>query len=362
MVSTKPAVRRPEDVKTPPAPWVPKMLKASEVEPAEIEWLWHPYIPKKTTTLLYGPGGMGKSWISCSLAADLSQGRALPGQAPLPPQKIVIISAEDDPREVLVPRLNMLQANMENIIFVPEAFSLDTRGLQGLEEVLKASDAAILFLDPLVAYLGGKMDINKANEARAIMGPLADVARRTNSAIVVVHHTRKGREGSAADRAMGSADFSNSVRSGLLVDQTEAGAHFMRHAKANWSMKGPALSYSVEDNIFHWGPIMAGHEAIGVSTNPLKNQQAVEFLKEFLKDGKKPVEEILKQAKIMGLPDRTMERAKKGIAHSVRDASQWYWELEESVKNGGPPVVVKKDPLADILLRARALAREKKNG
>lgn len=352
----------PSEIKTPAPPWMPKMVKASEVEPAEIEWLWHPYIPRKTTTLLYGPGGMGKSWISCSIAADLSAGRALPGQEALPHQKIVIISAEDDPREVLAPRLMALGANRDNIIFVPEAFSLDTRGLQGLEEVLKASDAAILFLDPLVAYLGGKMDINKANEARAIMGPLADIARRTNSAIVVVHHTRKGKEGSAADRAMGSADFTNSVRSGLLVDQTEAGSHFMRHAKANWSMKAPALSYSVTDNIFHWGPQLAGHEAIGVSTTPMKNKQAVEFLKELLRDGRKPVEEIISKAKIMGLPERTLERAKKGIAKSVRDTDKWYWELEEGVRETGEPVVVKKDPIADILLRARALARSKANG
>lgn len=352
----------PSEIKMPVTPWMPKLIKASDVEPAEIEWLWYPYIPRKTTTLLYGPGGMGKSWISCSIAADLSAGRALPGQAALPPQKIVIISAEDDPKEVLTPRLIALGADRENILFAPEAFSLDARGLQGIEEALKSSDAAILFLDPLVAYLGGKMDINKANEARAIMGPLADIARRTNSAIVVVHHTRKGRDGSAADRAMGSADFTNSVRSGLLVDQTEAGAHFMRHAKANWSMKAPALSYSVVDNIFHWGAQMAGHEAIGVSTTPMKHTQAVEFLTEVLKAGKLPVEEVMSKAKIMGLPARTLERAKKDLVRSVRDTEKWYWELFPGVAEGKPAEVVRKDPVADILLRARALARSKANG
>ena len=55
-----------------------QIVRASEVEPKEVKWLWYPYIPFGKVTLLQGDPGDGKSKLMLSLAALLSKGTALP--------------------------------------------------------------------------------------------------------------------------------------------------------------------------------------------------------------------------------------------------------------------------------------------
>lgn len=38
-----------------------EVVKASEIEPKEVKWLWYPYIPFGKVTLLQGDPGDGKS-------------------------------------------------------------------------------------------------------------------------------------------------------------------------------------------------------------------------------------------------------------------------------------------------------------
>lgn len=55
-----------------------EIIRASEIEPKEVKWLWYPYIPFGKVTLLQGDPGDGKSKLMLSLAALLSKGEALP--------------------------------------------------------------------------------------------------------------------------------------------------------------------------------------------------------------------------------------------------------------------------------------------
>ena len=51
-----------------------EVVKASEIEPKEVKWLWYPYIPFGKVTLLQGDPGDGKSKLMLSIAALLSNG------------------------------------------------------------------------------------------------------------------------------------------------------------------------------------------------------------------------------------------------------------------------------------------------
>ena len=55
-----------------------EIIKASEIEPKEVKWLWYPYIPFGKITLLQGDLGDGKSKLMLSIAALLSNGEPLP--------------------------------------------------------------------------------------------------------------------------------------------------------------------------------------------------------------------------------------------------------------------------------------------
>ena len=55
-----------------------EVVKASEIEPKEVKWLWYPYIPFGKVTLLQGDPGDGKSKLMLSVVALLSKGEPLP--------------------------------------------------------------------------------------------------------------------------------------------------------------------------------------------------------------------------------------------------------------------------------------------
>lgn len=54
-----------------------EIIKASEIEPKEVKWLWYPYIPFGKVALLQGDPGDGKSKLMLSIAALLSNGEML---------------------------------------------------------------------------------------------------------------------------------------------------------------------------------------------------------------------------------------------------------------------------------------------
>ena len=76
-----------------------EIIKASEITPKEVRWLWYPYIPFGKITLLQGDPGDGKTKFMLSLLALLSHGSALPfadDKASYKPITIIYQTTEDD--------------------------------------------------------------------------------------------------------------------------------------------------------------------------------------------------------------------------------------------------------------------------
>ena len=86
-----------------------------------------------------------------------------------------------------------------------------------LEKALRETKAKLLILDPLQAYLGDRVDMNRANEAREMTKKLGAMAERTGCAVILVGHMNKGSGAMAAYRGIGSIDFFAIARSVLLV-------------------------------------------------------------------------------------------------------------------------------------------------
>lgn len=303
----------------------------SEVEGQEVDWLWRPYIPRGMVTLLEGDPGLGKSWISLALATALSRGEGLPGMPPMAPRSTLICNAEDSLEYSIVPRLDKLNANKDLIWFVPEVLELDKAGVAQLEECMRERDATILFIDPIVAYLGSKVDMHRANEVRPVMAGLAGLAERTNSAVIVVRHLRKGGDGNGKRlyAGLGSIDFTASVRSVLQVEGTKAGDRVIHHIKCNIGPQGPSISYKVTDNGFEWGGIYNDTDFGTVCKTPKARGRAEEWLKEVLVKGPMPSAELMELASMKGLAIPTLNRAKKDIAESYQTSEGWFWRLLE---------------------------------
>lgn len=312
-------------------PKAPKLIRMSDVEMKEMSWLWHPYIPAASASMLFGPGGMGKSHIAVDIAARVTTGRPFPGDTKgLVPQNVLMMSAEDELDRVLGPRLVKAGADLSKILAPAKTFTLDRQGLEFVDDYISAASVGIVFIDPVVAYIGGKVDINRANETRMFTGGLHLLAMNSGVPIVIVHHSRKGTEGADWERAMGSVDFNNAVRSVMYTTLAPNGDHIMKHAKANYSALGPTLGYEFGDNGFQW---TGEYEEDGTkpTTKAGKKKDIAEELRAKLKNGPLPAVQIEAWATAKGYNHRTLVRAKTGVAESYlisKDGKMsWFWRL-----------------------------------
>lgn len=73
----------------------PEILRMSEVQLREVDWLWYPYIPFGKLTILQGEPGEDKTTLTLRLAAACSAGRPMPGMKPRPPFNVIYQTAED---------------------------------------------------------------------------------------------------------------------------------------------------------------------------------------------------------------------------------------------------------------------------
>src|SRR5262249_20119760 len=157
-------------------------------------WLWHPYIPTAKVTSIEGDPGLGKSFLTTAIAAAQSKGAGLPGDtSPRVPKPVLMLTAEDGLNDTLRPRLDALGADLRLVHAVDISWDLDREGLVRFGTIIAGVKPVLVVVDPLVAFMGAKLDLHKANQVRSIMAGMAKIARDQNVAITVVRTSRKGR-------------------------------------------------------------------------------------------------------------------------------------------------------------------------
>lgn len=320
----------------------------SEVIETPIEWFWEPYIPLGRLSMLGGDPGAGKSFITTALSATFSRGEPFPGETDSrEPGNTLMLAVEDDPADTIKPRLRNLQADLTRIYISEEDIVLDADGLGAIRTMIKQTNAKLVIIDPIVAFLGPKMDMNRANEVRHIMKGLARIAKDENIAILVVRHNRKeaaGQTGKAIYAGMGSIDFTASVRSEMAVVTSKSDVHFLNHIKTNSGRKGQSITYSItnqEDGsgLFAWGDFAAwpptSAKTKGMIEVRFKDDQIVKsWIFDQLIQAPEGIssKELEERAKLQGYDDTKIRRAKKGLALSVKRGSTWYWILDPETK------------------------------
>lgn len=194
-----------------------EIIRASDIEPKQIDWLWYPFIPFGKVTLLQGDPGDGKSTFILTVAALLTRGAALPcTDKSLAPMSVIYQTTEDDAEDTIVPRFISANGDRGRLLFIAEKetpLSFDDGRLR--EAVLK-TQAKLLILDPLSSYIGD-CQINAANEVRPRFNHLIGIAKGTGCAIVIVNHLNKMYGTKAIYRTPGSIDIVGAVRSALLI-------------------------------------------------------------------------------------------------------------------------------------------------
>ena len=321
------------------------VVRMADVEAEEVSWLWHPYIPLGKLTLLEGDPGLGKSWLTCALAAGVSCGRGLPGAGIYEPGNVLMLSAEDGLGDTLRPRLDAVGADVSRVLALAEPVTFDAAGLIQLEATIIEYKPVLVIINPLFAFTGGKVDIHRANECRAISAPLAAVAERQGCAMVAVRHLGKARGGGhPLNAGIGSIDFAAAARSVLLVgaDPDETNKRAIVQIKNNLAPHGPAIGYTLEDSCFYWtgeSDLTAGRILAPASDDEERSTiaDAVDYLRTALATGARDSKAIKDEARHGGISEKTLLRAKirlnvqaKKIGAPGSHYQKWVWELPSS--------------------------------
>ncbi|MDE6728129.1 MAG: AAA family ATPase [Oscillospiraceae bacterium] len=162
----------------------------TDITEKSVKWLWYPYIPLGKITIMQGNSGIGKTMLALNIAAALSKGEPLPGDTqPREPINIIYNTAEDGLGDTIKPRLRAAGAELTRINNINERVNPITMTDERLERSVSELGAKLLILDPIQAYLGAKIDMNKANEVRPIFAQLGRVAEENECSIVLIGHS-----------------------------------------------------------------------------------------------------------------------------------------------------------------------------
>ena len=312
-----------------------KLISLEDVAVEPVRWLWYPYIPLGKLSILHGDPGEGKTTLALWIAAACSRGLALPGGETGEPLTVLYQTAEDGLGDTIKPRLLESQADLHHIYTIDETdfplSMLDHR----IGEAIQDTHAQLMILDPMQAYLGEKVDMNRANEVRTVMKGLTQVANQTGCAIVLVGHLNKSQSANSAQRGLGSMDFRAAARSVLLVGRLKNNRDIrvMVHDKSSLAPEGNSRAFSLENGTLHWQEgyeTLTADELLSGAARGNKVALAEDLIREQLAGGQ-PVlaNEIYQMAKDAGISRRTVEMAKRNMpdvtARKLRNC--WAWSL-----------------------------------
>ena len=298
-------------------------IRASEVKPEAMTYLWLDRVPYGTTTLVGGRPEMGKSLFTMYLAACVTQAGG----------SVLMANPEDQLANAIVPRLLAAGADPRLVHTFPRKLQLPADvGL--LEELVRWHQISLVTIDPIAKHI-------RSNDPNTALEPLNAMAERTGCAVVGVHHLikRLSKDAHPADAFGGaSGGWLGTVRMAHVfgpVGGAEPEARFLANAKSNHRKRPPAIEFYVEgvDVEMHDGEVEEIPRLVFVGENadtkpgavvqfkggeqdaeekpldPSTRAVAAEFLTLLLVKGSVPANVVYAEAQKVGVSRKTCQRA-----------------------------------------------------
>ena len=344
----------------------PILVNLGDVQPESISWLWPERIPLGKLSILTGDPGLGKSMITTDIAARLSSGRGWPDGTPgADPGGSVFLSAEDDPADTMRPRFDRAGGDPRNVTLLnaiestdsetgttrQATFSLDDHLLM-LDEAIRSTRAAcrLVVIDPITAYLGGRVDSHRTSDVRGLLAPLSDLAAEHAVSVLLVSHLNKSQGQSALHRSTGSLAFVAAARTAFLCckDRDDERRRLLLPTKSNLSPRTDGLAFTVQADgpgkppFVRWeaGPVkVTADEALAPAGEGRESvtDEATEFLRDILADGPVGSKRVLADARELGIPTKTLRRALSRLGGKPTKSGfdgGWAWSLPRTIIEG----------------------------
>ena len=313
-------------LKEPSKPETVKIIRMSDVELTPVEWLWKPYLPFGKLSVLQGNPGEGKTYFAMHLAAACTNGKLLPNMERMEPFNVIYQTAEDGLGDTVKPRLIEAGADLNRVLVIDDSEVQLTLSDERIEKAIVENNARLVIIDPIQAYLGADVDMNRANEVRPIFMRLGQVAQRTGCAILLIGHLNKAAGMQSLQRGLGSIDIAAAVRSVMFIGKLkhDPTMRILTHEKSSLAPPGASLAFSLGDEGgFRWVgeyDITADEMLSGIEPQrETKTQQAKDLICALLAGGKQVFsEDIDKAALERGIPGRTVRDAKRELGDALK--------------------------------------------
>jgi DNA polymerase len=347
------------------------LVRAEDVIVKPLDWLWPGHLLRGSLELMAGQPGQGKSQSHCSFARSVTTGSPWPdGAAGVQPGKVIMMTSEDTLSQILVPRLKFAGADLTRVRFLTSIRkdNKDRRFLIGedieaLGRAVVAEGAQLVMIDPITAYMGGKLDSHRTTDVRDQLGPLSELAERTNVAIAAITHPPKNAGASALNHFIGSQAFIAAARIGHLtlpeMDQDNSGVtrptgrFLFTNPKNNVSRLMPAIAYrivaerpddpqSISKVVWEDTITISADEAIAAATPKKDKDQhgAKPFLLDMLANGPVPKSIIDERAKVRGFTPDQLRRARESmgvVTFKGGFEGGWLWSLPQHAPKDAKP-------------------------
>ena len=303
-----------------------KIIRMSDVELTPVEWLWKPYLPFGKLSVLQGNPGEGKTYFAMHLAAACTNGKLLPNMERMEPFNVIYQTAEDGLGDTVKPRLIEAGADLDRVLVIDDSDVQLTLSDERIEKAIIENNARLVIIDPIQAYLGADVDMNRANEVRPIFMRLGQVAQRTGCAILLIGHLNKAAGMQSLQRGLGSIDIAAAVRSVMFIGKLkhDPTMRILTHEKSSLAPPGVSLAFSLGDEGgFRWVgeyDITADEMLSGIEPQrETKTQQAKDLICALLAGGKQVLsEDIDKAALERGIPGRPVRDAKRELGDALK--------------------------------------------
>jgi KaiC/GvpD/RAD55 family RecA-like ATPase len=329
------------------------LIRLSDRHARNLTWLWHQRIPLGKSSLLVGDPDSGKSFLALDLAARVSCGLGVPPEPGLPkPASSLLLCADDDIDDTIVPRLEAADADLSRIALLPRVgnlsvgepaplISLAKEATRIRAALKKLPGCRLVIIDPITAYLRNG-DCNHNQTVRRLLQDLDSIAREKNVAVLLISHLRKTGAANAMYRAIGSTAFTAVARVVLTIanDPAVEGRRLLLPAKMTLRSAPTGRAFRIEDGRLQWEPELLFQSAGDLQTvlparDPKSDprREAKKWLIAQLTEKPLPAELLQQRAREHRIPWMVLWSAKRDAqVRAYKDGQQnrWYWKLPDN--------------------------------
>ena len=338
----KKAIAETITIKVPETEELVPMLCYEDIEQTSVEWLWFPYIPFGKLTIIQGNPGEGKTYFAMMLTAACTNRKLFPNMEDIEPFNVIYQTAEDGMGDTIKPRLIEAGADLSRVMVIDDTEEALTLSDDRIEKAVRQNRVRLVIIDPVQAFIGADVDMNRANEVRPVFRKLGMIAEKTGCAIVLIGHLNKSSGTQSTYRGLGSIDIMAAVRSLIFIGKVrkDPTTRVLIHEKSSLAPPGETMAFKLGDEEgFRWvgayeisaDELLDGKEGKATET---KLERGAKLIRELLADKKEiSIRELDEKAKEQGISGRTMRdvrsRMKNELEYRVNEKQENSIRLKE---------------------------------